>query len=58
MANNVLSNGRLQENTVVQRTRNDRSKRGIVNIININVYVTKAIDQFWNNYACLVDFFI
>ncbi|EFN70730.1 Bardet-Biedl syndrome 4 protein-like protein [Camponotus floridanus] len=27
MANNVLSNGRLQENTVVQRTRNDRSKR-------------------------------
>ncbi|XP_050450351.1 Bardet-Biedl syndrome 4 protein homolog isoform X2 [Cataglyphis hispanica] len=27
MANDVLSNGRLQENTVVQRTRNDRSKR-------------------------------
>ncbi|XP_025075758.1 Bardet-Biedl syndrome 4 protein [Pogonomyrmex barbatus] len=27
MANDVLSNGRLQESTVVQRTRNNRSKR-------------------------------
>ncbi|TGZ54642.1 Uncharacterized protein DBV15_06141 [Temnothorax longispinosus] len=27
MANDIVSNGRLQENTVVQRTRNDRSKR-------------------------------
>ncbi|XP_072757079.1 BBSome complex member BBS4 [Anoplolepis gracilipes] len=27
MANDVLSNGRLQESTVVQRTRNDRGKR-------------------------------
>lgn len=27
MANDIVSNGRLQENTVVQRTRNDRGKR-------------------------------
>lgn len=33
MANDILSNGRLQENTVVQRTRNDRGKRGIVTSI-------------------------
>lgn len=29
MANDNLSNGRLQENTIVQRTRYDRGKRGI-----------------------------
>lgn len=38
MANDVLSNGRLQENTVVQRTRNDRSKRGIMNISIKGIY--------------------
>lgn len=32
MANNVIRNGRLQEPTIVQRTRNDKGKRGIRNL--------------------------
>jgi len=29
MAHDTLSNGRLQETTIVQRTRTDRNKKGI-----------------------------